>query len=270
MAALADWAGIVDPILSLVDHASEAIMAIYRTDFEVRAKDDASPVSEADLQAERILLDGLASICPDIPVVAEESVAAGRIPKTLGRRFFLVDPVDGTKEFVSRNGEFTVNVALVEDGLPVFGVIQAPAIDMIYWVGGDERAYRRRGEGPVEGIACRPRPSDGLVAQVSRSHWDARGEAFLAGLTIAERRVSGSSLKFCRLAEGDSDVYPRFAPTREWDTAAGQAILTAAGGCVLDEGGAPLMCGKPEFYNPSYIAWGAADLDTKDTAAGAT
>ena len=261
MAALADWAEVVDPILSLVDRASEAIMAIYRTDFEVWSKGDASPVSEADLQAERILIEGLSAISPDIPVVAEESVAAGRVPPTLGRRFFLVDPVDGTKEFVSRNGEFTVNVALVEDGLPVFGAIKAPAIDLSYWVGGDERAYRRRGSGPADRIVCRPRPADGLVAQVSRSHWDARGEAFLAGLPIKERRISGSSLKFCRVAEGEGDVYPRFAPTREWDTAAGQAILSAAGGCVLDEGGMPLMCGKPEFYNPSYVAWGAPATD---------
>ena len=258
MTALAEWADIVDPILSLVDQASEAIMAIYHTDFEVWAKEDSSPVSEADLRAERILLEGLSTICPGVPVVAEESVAAGRMPKTLGRRFFLVDPVDGTKEFVSRNGEFTVNVALVEDGLPVFGVIQAPAIDMRYWVGGDERAYRRRGSGPREAIACRQRPADGLVAQVSRSHWDARGEAFLGGLQIVERRISGSSLKFCRVAEGEGDVYPRFGPTREWDTAAGQAILSAAGGCVLDEGGTPLMCGKPGFYNPAYIAWGGS------------
>lgn len=259
MAAQAEWAGFVEPILSLVDRASSAIMAIYRTDFAVWQKDDSSPVSEADLRTETILLEGLASLCPQVPVVAEESVAAGRIPPVLGRHFFLVDPIDGTKEFVSRNGEFTVNVALVEDGLPVFGVISAPAIDALYWVGGDGKAFRQLDGAPTEVIACRRRPPDGVVAQVSRSHWDARSEAFLAGLPVVERRISGSSLKFCRLAEGEGDVYPRFGPTREWDTAAGQAILSAAGGCVLDEGGAPLMCGKPEFYNPPYVAWGSTE-----------
>lgn len=241
----------IGALRELAVDAGREIMRIYATDFAARKKSDASPVTEADETAERLILAGLSRIAPGIPVVAEESVAGGHGPKTVGARFFLVDPLDGTKEFVARNGEFTVNIALIENGRPVSGVVHAPAVGETYW---SDATGAFAGDG--RRIAVRRPPAGGLVALVSRSHGNAETEAWLAAQNIATRRIAGSSLKFCHLAAGLGDVYPRFGRTMEWDTAAGQAILEAAGGSLRDLDGRALAYGKPAFANPSYIARG--------------
>lgn len=237
-------------LCTLAREAGAAIMAIYATDFAVHTKGDSSPVTAADETAERIILAGLARLAPGIPVVAEESVAAGHAPDHLGDRFWLVDPLDGTREFLARNGEFTVNVALIEHGAPTLGVVFAPAIDTLYWTDG-HRAFR--GETPIR---ARAPGADGLVVLASRSHRTAETEAYLATLRIARLVSAGSSLKFGVLAAGEADLYPRHGPTMEWDTAAGDAVLRAAGGTVTALNGQPLAYGKPGFRNPSFIARG--------------
>ncbi len=234
--------------------AGQAILEIYATDFEVRGKDDASPVTAADERAEALILHRLAEMAPQIPVVAEESVAAGQVPDISGGRFWLVDPLDGTKEFISRNGEFTVNIALIEDRCPVLGVVFAPALDRLFagvvghgaWL---EEAGQRRD------IACRAVPADGLTVVASRSHGDAAAlDAFLAGRSVAQLANAGSSLKLCLVAAGEADLYPRLGRTMEWDIAAGHAVLAAAGGRVTTLDRDPLTYGKPGFENPHFVA----------------
>jgi 3'(2'), 5'-bisphosphate nucleotidase len=195
---------------------------------------------------------------PDVPAVAEEQSAKDGVPLAAPKRFFLVDPLDGTKEFIARNGEFTVNIALIEDGRPVLGVVYLPATDACY-AGLGGKAERRVGNGALETIVARAAPEGGLVMAISRSHADGEVERAQArGLNIAGTIVAGSSLKFCRIAEGAADLYPRFGNTMEWDTAAGQAVLEAAGGRVETTDGAPLGYGKPGFRNPHFIAYGRA------------
>jgi 3'(2'),5'-bisphosphate nucleotidase len=242
--------------------AGAEIERIYAHGCEVIEKEDGSPVTIADRHAEAIILDRLAAAFPDIPVLAEEEAAAGRIP-ALGRVFFCVDPLDGTRGFVQRTGEFTVNVGLIEREAPVAGVIYAPDSGLLYYGARGEGAFRVLAGGPPEPITPRPRPS-GLTAVGSRSHASHGTAEKSAHLGIAELVASSSSLKFCLVAEGTADVYPRHGQTAEWDTAAGQAILEAAGGRVmaLDESGretGPLTYGKAEarFLNPPFIAWGA-------------
>jgi 3'(2'), 5'-bisphosphate nucleotidase len=237
-------------LCSLARQAGGAIMAIYATDFDARVKPDHSPVTDADETAERIILEGLARLAPEIPVVAEESAAAGRLPANLGTRFWLVDPLDGTREFLARNGEFTVNIALIEHGAPTLGVVYAPAIDALYWSDGSA-AYRANTRIGVR----RPAP-DGLVVLASRSHRTAETDAFIATLRVKRFVEAGSSLKFCLLAAGEGDIYPRHGPTMEWDTAAGDAVLRAAGGTVTTLDGVPLRYGKPGFRNPAFVAKG--------------
>ena len=254
----------MSPLLrTIVDAALEAgaeIEAIYGAGCATDMKADGSPVTEADHRAEAIILARLAAAFPDIAVLAEEEASAGRIPK-LGRRFFVVDPLDGTRGFVDRNGEFTVNIALVDDGAPVAGVVYAPDAHALYYGARGEGAFRSLDGGPPEPIRTRPHPSQGLTAIASRSQ-SAETKARLAHLPVAEFVPSSSSLKFCLLAEGSADVYPRFGRTMEWDTGAGQAVLEAAGGRVMalegDEEAGPLRYGKVEagFANPHFIAWG--------------
>ena len=243
-------------LLALAERAGIEILDVYRRTFEVREKADASPVTEADERAEKLILAGLAEIAPGVPVVAEESAAAGHVPDIAGRDFFLVDPLDGTREFVSRNGEFTVNIALVRAGLPVLGVVHLPVLDTSYWCDTEGVAWRRvEGEEPQR-IHCRPPPADGLVVVASRSHRDARTEEFLAGYNVAELVSAGSSLKLCRVAEGTADLYPRIGRTMEWDIAAGHAVLLAAGGSIETLDGEPLRYGKPGLDNPHFVARG--------------
>jgi len=260
-------AALLPPLSGLARDAGVAIMEIYaRADLGERAKVDSSPVTDADHAAEAIILAGLRILTPDVPAVAEEEVAAGRVPSVEGRPFWLVDPLDGTKEFVRRNGEFTVNIALVEDGRLVLGVVLAPATGRLWrgvvaGVGRDGFAEEVATGGTARRIQVRPVPAAGATVYTSRTHgkysdldiW-LRNE----GVRVAERKIAGSSLKFCLIGAGEADLYPRFGPTNEWDTAAGQAVLEAAGGSVRREDGTPLTYGKPGFANPWFIARGGA------------
>jgi 3'(2'), 5'-bisphosphate nucleotidase len=251
-----DLAPLLPAIVALAERAGALILEHYRDDVAVRAKADASPVTVADEAAEALILEGLAELTPQIPVVAEETVAAGHVPELGDGRFWLVDPLDGTKEFLSRNGEFTVNIALVEGQEPVLGVVFAPALGKVWWGARGAGALLRDAAG-ARPIAARSRPESGIVAVASRSHSDPQTEAFLDRMGVAERISAGSSLKFCLVAEGRADVYPRFGPTMEWDTAAGHAVLAAAGGQVTTRDGAPFTYRKPGFRNPEFIARGA-------------
>lgn len=242
--------------------AGEEIERIYDEGCAAEEKLDGSPVTIADRHAELIILERLTAAFPEIPILAEEEACAGRIPE-LGDRFFCVDPLDGTKGFVGRTGEFTVNIALVEHGEPVAGVIYAPDPRLLYYGARGEGAFRAEHKEEARRIAVRAPPSNGLIGIGSRNHPAAGTEDRNARLGITDYLPSGSSLKFCRLAEGAADVYPRYGRTMEWDTAAGQAILEAAGGRVMaldgDEEAEPLRYGKieAEFANPNFIAWGA-------------
>jgi 3'(2'), 5'-bisphosphate nucleotidase len=257
-------AALAGALIPAVRAAGAEVMAVYDSDFDVAHKDDNSPVTEADGRAEAVLLDALAALTPEWPVVAEERVAAGEVPQVGDRPFWLVDPLDGTKEFIKRNGEFTVNVGLVHDRRPILGLVLAPAQDALY-LGHGPGTARRIVAGVDVPIACRRPPSDGLVVLASRSHGDGGAmDAYLDRYPVASRTSAGSSLKFCRVAEGAADLYPRLAPTCEWDTAAAHAVLLAAGGVVETVDGQPLAYGKGgDFLNPHFVArgaWSDADL----------
>ncbi len=253
----------------MIDAAADAgriACRYYRTSADVREKADRSPVTDADEAAEAAILERLAREQPGIPVVAEEQVAAGRVP-ALGASFFLVDPLDGTKEFIAGRTDFTINIALVEQQEPVLGVVYAPARGMLY--AGDVLARRAVRDscsaevaGPLafEPIAARRVPDDGGVAVASRSHASPETIAFLERLGTTRTVSVGSSLKFCLIAEGEADVYPRFGTTMEWDTAAGHAVLAAAGGSVRTTDGEPLRYAKREFRNPWFVAVGAGSM----------
>ena len=248
-------AALLPALVTLARQAGAEIMTVYDGDFEVRRKDDASPVTRADELAEALIVRGLQALDPGVPVVAEEAVSRGErvVP---GRRFWLVDPLDGTREFVQRNGEFTVNIALVVEAVPVAGVVFAPAIDLLFAGALGAGAFLEE-EGVRCGAACRPPPPEGLEVLVSRSHDDPEAlRRFLQGRRVAAFRPAGSSLKFGLLAAGRGDLYPRLSRTMEWDTAAGHAVLSAAGGEVSDLSGRPLRYGKPGFENPHFIARG--------------
>ena len=247
---MTNHAALCTQLQAIARDAGEAILAIYNTDFDVRRKDDASPVTEADEAAEAVILAGLARVSPDIPVIAEESVAAGHIPDVSGGRFWLVDPLDGTKEFINRNGEFTVNIALIEHGHPVIGVVYAPAIGRMFCGFADSAT----GDGAP--INANKVPDKGLTVIASRSHRDYKTEEFLKDFDVKELKSAGSSLKLCLIAAGEADMYPRLGRTMEWDIAAGHAVLRAAGGTVTTVDGAPFLYGKPGFENPFFIAWG--------------
>lgn len=242
---------------ALAQRAGEAILDVYRRrDIAVRGKADDSPVTEADERAEALLLAGLAKLDPGTPVVSEEAAAAGQAP-AVGDCFWLVDPLDGTKEFLQRNGEFTVNLARIEGGVPVLGVVWAPAVQRMFV--GQHGAGAWAGDGrTLQPIACRAVPAMGLTVVASRSHHDAaRLEAWLAGQRVAALRQAGSSLKLCLVASGEADLYPRFGRTMEWDIAAGHAVLAAAGGRVRSlADGRELAYGKPGFENPDFVAEG--------------
>jgi 3'(2'), 5'-bisphosphate nucleotidase len=238
---------------TIVREAGALIMQIYATDFSVRGKEDASPVTEADERAEKLIVPALQALAPDVPVVAEEAVAGGAVP-TVGDWFWLVDPLDGTKEFISRNGEFTVNVALVHRGQPVLGAVFAPALGRMFAGVVGQGAWLEDAQGR-RAIRCRAVPEAGLTVVASRSHGDAAAlDAFLAGRRVAALANAGSSLKLCLVAAGEADLYPRLGRTMEWDIAAGHAVLAAAGGGVKTLAGPALTYGKPGFDNPHFVA----------------
>ena len=251
--------------IALAHEAAVAILAVYEHAFEVERKSDASPVTAADLAAHRILVEGLEALTPDIPVLSEEAAEdATWHTRREWRRLWLVDPLDGTREFVKRNGEFSVNLALIEDGEAIFGVVQAPVTgDLWHATRGGPALHR---SGANERVVQSRRPAHApLRVAASRSHRDGRTDAFIARMGDVEPVGLGSSLKFCRLADGGLDVYPRFGPTSEWDTAAGQVVLESAGGIVVDRKGRPLRYNQRDtLLNGDFLAVGDPDLPWRE------
>jgi 3'(2'), 5'-bisphosphate nucleotidase len=241
-------------LVGIAQAAGTVVMRHYEAGCDARIKADRSPVTDADEEAERLILAELARHFPNVPVVAEEAAAAGNVAQ-VGAHFFLVDPVDGTKEFVKRGGEFTVNIGEIINGEPVAGVVLAPAIGRLFVGKVGEGAFEIS-NGVTRAISARAPASDGLVAVSSRSHPDPKTDALLKTLTIKGHTNAGSSLKFCLVAAGEADIYPRAGQTMEWDTGAGHAVLKAAGGTVTTWDGAPFTYGKPEFRNGPFIARG--------------
>jgi 3'(2'), 5'-bisphosphate nucleotidase len=258
-AALPD-AAIREDVIALASDAAAAILGIYDSEFAVQHKDDDSPLTAADLAAHRCIVEGLARITPEIPVLSEESARLDVAQRRSWTRLWMVDPLDGTREFVKRNGEFTVNIALIDEHLPVFGVVQTPALDELHWAAIGLGAFRRDGEEDVSLATRRPALTPLRVA-ASRSHLDERTAALLQKLGDIESIGLGSSLKFCRIAEARLDFYPRFGPTSEWDTAAAQVLVEAAGGVVLDLEGRPLRYNtKDSLLNPFFLVLGDPEL----------
>jgi 3'(2'), 5'-bisphosphate nucleotidase len=253
-----DYARIVPIIRQLALDAGAAVMQVYdRYDFVVRSKSDASPITEADERADAIISRGLGEAFPEIPVVTEEQAASHGVSAPV---FFLVDPLDGTKEFVQRRGDFTVNIALVENGVPTRGVVYAPAQGRLFYTDAGGRSQEEVGpHGSVPGeltpiAVARPDPA-ALVVVASKSHRDQATDDYIARYSVADFRSAGSSLKFCLVAAGEADLYPRLGRTMEWDTAAGQAVLLGAGGRVVRfDDHNPLLYGKRGFENPFFIA----------------
>jgi len=256
---------LLDELTSIVSAAAAAIVAACAGSLDTRTKADLTPVTAADHAAEAVILEGLARLLPGMCVVSEE--AAGRaLPARIPDSFVLVDPLDGTRELVAGREEFTINLAIVDGERPRLGIVAAPAQGLL-WRGIEGRGAERLRLSPGAPahaaqarsvVRTRPAPRAGLVAAVSRSHLDPQTEALLARLPIADRYVCGSAVKFCQIAEGSADVYPRLSPTCEWDVAAGHAVLAAAGGVVTTPEGAPLSYGRiaENFRVPAFVAWG--------------
>ncbi len=242
-------------VIAIARDAGRAIMGVYaEQDHGVAQKQDNSPLTKADLAAHQLITGGLRRVTPAVSVVSEEDSNSLAYRSAEGE-FWLIDPLDGTKEFIARNGEFTVNIALVRDGVAIFGVVVAPVLDQTYWGGSGLGAYRDLGQGEEPIMVATQRQSGDLVRVVaSKSHLNAKTQRFIDRLGRHDLVQAGSSLKFCRIAEGAADIYPRLSPTCEWDTAAAQAIVEAAGGCVLAVDGQPLRYGKPDIINPDFVA----------------
>ncbi|HEV8679771.1 MAG TPA: 3'(2'),5'-bisphosphate nucleotidase CysQ [Stellaceae bacterium] len=252
---------IMDSLLDVALRAAlaggDAVMRVYADPFEVTHKDDKTPVTEADLASERVIVAMLTEAFPDIPVVSEETVPEGGFISPAAR-FWCVDPLDGTREFVARNGEFAVLIGLIEHGRPVLGVVHGPAVGVTYTAHGPGTAMRRLNGGAFAPIRARVPAPKGVVVVHSRSHENSRRLAeYFEGRPVLERNKCGSALKFGVIAAGEADLYPRFGTTMEWDTAAGQAVLEAAGGHVLGLDGEQLAYGKPGLKNDGFLAWGA-------------
>jgi 3'(2'), 5'-bisphosphate nucleotidase len=246
--------GKLEILAAIARAAGQVVMKHHGAGVEARLKADRSPVTDADQEAEALILAELARAFPGVPVVAEEEAAAGRVA-AVGSHFFLVDPLDGTKEFIAgRGGEFTVNIGEVVDGAAVAGLVYAPALKRLF--AGEIGIGAFEQDGQTRAIHARAPAADGLVAVSSKSHPDARTDALLKSLPIKQQVHAGSSLKFCLLAAGEADIYPRAGRTMEWDTAAGHAVLAAAGGRVTDWDGKPFTYGKPGFENGAFIARG--------------
>ena len=258
-------AAVREGVVAIARDAARAILQVYEGDFDVERKADASPLTAADMAAHRCIVAGLRALTPDIPVLSEESAHAVSFDERRGwHTFWLVDPLDGTREFVKRNGEFTVNIALVVDGVPVFGVILAPVGGTVWHGAPGQGAFRRDGD-DERAIRVRAPAVAPLRVAASRSHLDPRTSALMERIGDTEAVGMGSSLKFCLLAEGGMDVYPRFGPTSEWDTAAGQCILEAAGGAVLGLSGEPFRYNQRDtLLNGDFIALGDASLPWRD------
>jgi len=253
------YSSILPDVVQIADEASEKVLAIYHSDFSISYKDDKSPVTAADLASHEIISRGLRAISRDIPVMSEEGAHTPWEERRHWQRFWLVDPVDGTKDFTQRTGEFTVNIALIENGEPVMGVVTAPALGEAFWGLKGEGAHKRDQAGRVSRIQV-AEPKDVKRVVASKNHLNPETRAFIDQLGSHELVQAGSSLKFCRIAEGHADIYPRLGPTSEWDTAAAQAVLVAAGGRVETLDGQPVRYGKENLLNPHFIAFGGRSL----------
>ncbi|MFL1406139.1 3'(2'),5'-bisphosphate nucleotidase CysQ [Marinobacter sp. M1N3S26] len=249
-------ASLLDNLLQIADTASEKVMAIYQTDFEVNTKEDDSPITAADIASHHVIVDGLKALTPDIPILSEESANAPWDERKHWTRFWLVDPIDGTKDFTNRTGEFTVNIALIEDGEPVMGVVTAPALNEAYWGIKGQGAWKREADGSTRKLQV-VEPPEAVRTVASKNHLNQETRDFIEQLGKHELVQAGSSLKFCRIAEGKADIYPRLGPTCEWDTGAAHAVLAAAGGKVNKLDGTPLLYGKEDVLNPYFVASGA-------------
>jgi 3'(2'), 5'-bisphosphate nucleotidase len=257
---------LIHALIPVVREAGAKIMVVYAQGGGADFKADGSPVTEADQAAEAVILAALARLAPHIPVISEENAASHALAAP--ERFFLVDPLDGTKEFLKRDGQgaFTVNIGLIDGGVPVAGLVYAPALDRLF-CGVVGQGAREVSAGTERAMVVRELPLAGPVAVASVSHRDDQTNAWLAAHGIEHTVSIGSSLKFCLLAAGEADVYPRFGPTMEWDTAAGDAVLRAAGGAVTTPEGTPFGYGKADYRNGAFVAWGAASLLCRTTSA---
>ncbi len=252
----------IDPVAHLCRRAGAAILEVYETDFDVEHKDDDSPLTRADLASHRLLDAGLQALTPGTPIISEESGLADFATRSTWNTFWLIDPLDGTREFVNRNGEFTVNVALIREHRPVLGVVYVPVTGQTYIGCEGFGAERRNADGAAERIAVAAESRAPVRVVGSRSHRGDSLNAFLERLGEVELHPVGSSLKFCYVADGSADVYPRLGPTSEWDTAAAQAVVEQAGGQVLELDGKPMMYNrKEEILNPYFLVVGPRDHD---------
>jgi len=242
-------------VIQIADEAGERVLHIYQSDFKVQFKEDKSPITAADVASHDVIVKGLRALTPDTPILSEEGATIPWGERQHWQTFWLIDPVDGTREFTQRSGEFTVNIALIENGEPVLGVVTAPALKEAFWGVKGEGAHKRDRTGKVHRMdGAQPHTVKRVVA--SKNHLNDGTRAFIETLGEHELVQAGSSLKFCRIAEGRADVYPRLGPTCEWDTAAAHAVLVAAGGRVETLDGAPLIYGKEDLLNPFFIAHG--------------
>ncbi len=249
------YSSLLPDVIRVADEASAKVLRIYQSDFKVSYKEDESPITAADVASHEIIVKGLHNISRDIPILSEEGAQAPWEERRHWRRFWLVDPIDGTKEFTQRTGEFTVNIALIEDGEPVMGVVTAPALKEAFWGIKGEGAHKRDRTGRIHRIrVAEPQATKRVVA--SKNHMNDETRAFIKALGAHKTLQAGSSLKFCRIAEGHADIYPRMGPTSEWDTAAAHAVLLAAGGNVHTLESKPLEYGKEDVLNPYFIAAG--------------
>lgn len=242
----------------LVDTAKEAallLMRYYKTDLIIEKKEDKSPVTEADHAANALITATLKRLTPDIPVIAEESAESHRLDVSGAKAFWLVDPLDGTKSFIKHTGEFTVNMGLIENGIPSWGIIAIPAQNTLYWTE-NGKVLRQEGNGKLEAVSVRTPPKTGLTVVASQSHYSEKTDVFLKEHKVSEFIQANSSLKFCLVAEGRADLYPRFGTTMEWDTAAGDALVRAAGGRVEHPDGRPFSYAKPGFENGNFVVYG--------------
>ncbi|MFL2919009.1 MAG: 3'(2'),5'-bisphosphate nucleotidase CysQ [Thalassobaculaceae bacterium] len=249
------YSGIIDDLVEIAFSAGNIILRFYDDQFSIMQKSDGSPVTAADQAAEDYIIPALTRLTPDIPIVAEERVAMGQIPDVSGGTFWLVDPLDGTKEFINRNGDFTVNIGLIQSGIPTLGVVSTP-VDKCAWAGSLADGALKIKDGVEQKIGVRKANQKKITVVASRSHRSPELEAFISELKVEQSISRGSSLKFCLIAEGNADIYPRTGPTMEWDTAAGHAVLIAAGGKMTGFDGTQFQYAKTDFLNGWFIASG--------------
>ena len=253
---------LIDPVVALAKQAGQAILEVYASDFEVQSKEDDSPLTQADLAAHLCIVAGLETLTPGMPIISEEAGLPDFEIRSRWDRYWLIDPLDGTREFVNRNGEFTVNIALIEQQEPVLGVVYVPVTSVTYVGCEGHGAERRNADGSVESISVATASSNPVRVVGSRSHRGASLDAYLESLGDCDMIPMGSSLKFCVIAEGGADLYPRLGLTSEWDTAAAQAVVEQAGGSVVTLDGKPMKYNtKERILNPFFFVIGAADRD---------